>query len=111
MSTVKTAVVAAVVLVMSGCTFLPEATVANTATVIGSDKTFADHVISLASGKNCSTVRVERGLEYCEEDEVIPKPDVYCYRELGGVTCYEKPDMRRGDKGRLGNNDHNLVEK
>lgn len=109
MNTVKIAVIAAFVAVVGGCTFLPEATVANSAAVIGTDKTFADHIVSLASGKNCSTVRTERGLEYCEEDEIIPKPDVYCYRELAGVTCYDKPDARRGDHGRLGNNDHNLV--
>ena len=85
--------------------------VADAAVVIGTDKTIADHIISVASGKDCSLVRVERGLRYCKEDEVVPHPNVYCYRELGGVSCYDKPDHRRLDRGRLGNNDHNLVKK
>jgi hypothetical protein len=111
MVTVRIAVIAAFLSLLGGCAYWPETAVVNSAMVVGTDKTVADHVISLASGKDCSTVRVEQGLEYCVEDEVVPKPDVYCYRELAGVTCYEKPDMRRGDHGRLGNNDHNLVKK
>ncbi len=59
--------------------------------VIATDKTLGDHVISLSSGKNCSSVRKERGLTYCEEDEVVPQMNVYCYRTLGEVTCYDKP--------------------
>lgn len=110
MTTVRMVVAAAFLWLLGGCAFVPESAVVNSATVVGTDKTIADHVISLASGKNCSTVRLERGLEYCLEDEAVPKPDVYCYRELGGVTCYDKPDMRRGDHGRLGENDHNLVK-
>ncbi len=85
--------------------------VADAAVVIGTDKTTADHVISLASGKDCSLVRVERGMTYCKEDELLPMPAVYCYRELGGVSCYDAPDLRRKDRGRLGYNDHNLVKK
>ena len=85
--------------------------VADAAVVIGTDKTIADHVISVASGKDCSLVRVERGMTYCKEDEVVPMPEVYCYRELGGVSCYDAPDLRRKDRGRLGYNDHNLVKK
>ena len=85
--------------------------VADAAVVVATDKTIADHVISVASGKDCSLVRKERGMTYCKEDEVVPHPNVYCYRELGGVSCYDGPDQRRHDRGRLGNNEHNLVRK
>ncbi len=46
----------------------------NAAFLVTTDKTMEDHVISLASGKNCSTVRVDTGRSYCEEDELNPSP-------------------------------------
>jgi hypothetical protein len=81
------------------------------AVVITTEKTMADHVVSAASGKDCSLVRLEKGTTYCKEDEVVPHPNLYCYRELGAVTCYDGPDLRRGNRGRLGENDHNYVKK
>lgn len=96
---------------LTACGGVPGYTMVDGAVVVATDKTIADNVISLASGKDCSLVRKERGMTYCVEDEVIPRPEVYCYRELAGVTCYDKPDTRRGDRGRLGDNDHNLVKK
>ena len=78
--------------------------------IIGTDKTITDHIVSLSSGKNCSTIRRERGLHYCEEDEPEVKPQVYCYKTLGRVTCYNKPDPYLSGSRRLGNNDHNLVD-
>ena len=78
--------------------------------IVGTDKTIADHLISLSSGKNCSTVRRERGLHYCEEDEPHSHPEVYCYKTLGRVTCYDRPDPNRGKSKRLGVNNHNFVE-
>ncbi|MCW8835038.1 MAG: hypothetical protein OQJ99_01570 [Rhodospirillales bacterium] len=65
------------------------------ASVVTTDKTIGDHIVSYYSGKNCSTARQELGLHYCEEDEPKNPPDGYCYRTLGKVTCYEQPDPRR----------------
>ena len=75
----------------------PTIAVVNGATIMATDKTVIDHVVSISSGKNCSTVRRELGMYYCEEDE--PKGDrkIYCYRTLGNVTCYEKPFRDRTD--------------
>ncbi len=77
-------------------------------TVVGTEKTLEDHIISFASGKNCSTARSQRGLTYCVEDEVRYKPAVHCYRNLGEVTCYDKPDPKRGGEREIGNNDYNF---
>ncbi len=54
-------------------------------------KTLVDHAVSYASGKNCFSTRKDRGLTYCEEDEITPHMNVYCYRTLGEVTCYDRP--------------------
>lgn len=59
--------------------------------VMATDKTVVDHVISLSSGKDCSSVRRELGMTYCKEDEVTPPMNVYCYHTLGEVTCYDQP--------------------
>ena len=60
-------------------------------TVIGTDKTLGDHIVSFTTGKNCSTVRRQTGQTYCEEDEVVPPEEIYCYRTLGRVSCYRTP--------------------
>ena len=78
--------------------------------IMGTEKTISDHIISLSSGKNCSTVRRERGLHYCEEDQPDIKPQVYCYNTLGRVTCYDRPDPFLNKSNALGNNDHNFVD-
>jgi hypothetical protein len=84
---------------------------ADALTVIGTDKTLVDHVVSFSSGKNCSFIRTERGLHYCEEDEPVVNPEVYCYNTLGSVTCYTRPDPHHGRHQKLGENDHNLVKR
>ncbi len=79
---------------VQACTVVPPISMVEGAFVVGGDKTIADHVISLNSGKNCSFIRKERGLTYCEEDQVTVQPNVYCYKTLGEVTCYDRPDPR-----------------
>src|SRR5512132_1970979 len=39
-------------------------------TVVATDKTPLDHVVSLVTGKDCSIIRQHRGLTYCVEDEI-----------------------------------------
>lgn len=77
--------------------------------VINTEKSIGDHAVSLYSGKDCSTIRLERGESYCAEDEIVPKLMVYCYRTLGRVTCYDRPDPYKGRYRRVGNNEHNLI--
>ena len=79
--------------------------------VVGTDKTMFDHIVSYASGKDCSAVRVEKGKRYCKEDEPIIKPQVYCYSTLGRASCYEVPDPYANGQRETGNNDHNHVKR
>jgi len=67
-----------------------ELSIFGTASVVTTDKTLADHAVSYLSGKDCYTVRKQTGRSYCKEDERNPTPTVHCYRNLGGVTCYEQ---------------------
>ncbi len=79
-------------------------------TVMGTDKTVIDHVVSVSSGKNCSSVRLEKGEVYCEEDEPQVKQNIYCYRTLANVTCYDRADPYGGRYSKVDQNDHNLVD-
>lgn len=67
------------------------------ASIMGTKKSLVDHYVSYVTGKNCSTLRRDEGRTYCEEDEGGPPEEIYCYRTLGNVTCYAKPqpDMER----------------
>ncbi len=58
---------------LAGCSAVPGVAQVQGAFVIGTDKTIEDHVISLASGKNCSSISKEKGLTYCEEVETLMK--------------------------------------
>lgn len=87
-------------LTLTGCgsLFLVEGTSA-----VISGKTVSDHAVSILSGKDCSGTRTQRGQTYCVEDElVINQSSLYCYRTLGGVTCYDQPDQRRSADQRVG---------
>lgn len=60
-------------------------------------KTLGDHFNTWAFDKDCSTLEFVNGEEYCKEfeDETVnaaPEKTHYCYRTLGGVSCYTKPD-------------------
>ena len=97
----------AALMVVSGCGAFFPVTGAEGVSVLATKKTMGDHVISLTSGKNCSHVRLRRGLTYCEEDEPNIQPRVYCYKTLAKVTCYDRPDPHRGRYIELGKDEHN----
>jgi hypothetical protein len=59
--------------------------------VIG--RTPVDAVVSLASGRDCSVVRLDRGQSYCRPVEAPPGPPPYCTRSLGGVDCWREPPL------------------
>ncbi len=100
MSSVRIAVLLTAVGALNACAILlPAEAVSLSAT----DKTLEDHLISVASGKDCSVLRYQHGRTYCKEDELNPSYDeLYCYRNLGGVTCYNRPAFD-GSQPRIGN--------
>jgi hypothetical protein len=62
--------------------------------VINTQKTIDDHIVSFVTGQDCSTIRASKGDHYCI-DEPVPVPMVqrtsYCYKTLAKVTCYDRP--------------------
>ena len=59
--------------------------------LVTTGKTVTDHVVSYASGKNCSTVRRQNGKNFCEEDDLSEPEEIYCYNSLGDADCYTTP--------------------
>lgn len=83
---------------------------ASGASLMGSDKTVVDHAVSMGAGKDCSILRTERGLTYCVEDMPQVRQNIYCYRDLGGVTCYDQPGPNNSPQQRVDRNDHNRAK-
>src|SRR5918997_6638025 len=59
--------------------------------VIG--RTPVDAAVSLATGRDCSIVRLDRGQSYCRPVEPPPAPPPYCTRGLGRVDCWREPPL------------------
>ncbi len=83
-------------MIMAGATVVSFAT---------TDKFLTDHAVSYATGEECSSLQLEQTGAYCrsaaeiaaEEAEEAARqqaaqPDLYCYRTLADITCYEQPD-------------------
>ena len=81
---------------------------ANMATLMHGDKTIPDYVFSSHTRQNCSLLHASRNEEYCQDD---PPSDTealaalnanrYCYRTLGGIDCYDRPDFLAGGQTRV----------
>lgn len=80
---------------------MPLFTAVDMASLINTEKMVSDHVFSFATGKDCSTLKAREGRTYCAEYD-RPQPyhpqEVYCYRSLGQVNCFDRPLVEANDK-------------
>ncbi len=77
---------------------------ASLVSIAHTDKTLTDHVTTWAFDRDCSTLALANGEDYCrpivtEEEKAAIEAEAkarlaatYCYRTLGAVTCYQQPD-------------------
>ncbi len=61
------------------------------ASVVVFGRGIADIGISAISGRDCSIVRLDRGLTYCEARDLPPSAGPFCTRSLGVVDCWSDP--------------------
>ena len=105
----RTIITLSALLLLSACAALVTPVVAvEGLSAVGTGKPLSDHVVSYYSGKDCSSVRRNTGRSYCEEEELNPTPNVFCYRTLGRVSCYSRPDPHDGNQRQMGDNSHNV---
>jgi hypothetical protein len=84
-------------LLLSGCgvdpvTLTTVAIGATAGSVAVMQRTPIDAVYSLATGQDCSAVRLDQGKSYCRPVEPPPAPAPYCTRSLGVTDCWADPD-------------------
>ncbi len=65
---------------------------AEVASVVVFGRGIADIGVSAISGRDCSIVRLDRGLTYCAPIEPPPAPGPFCTRSLGVVDCWINPE-------------------
>ncbi|WP_448202971.1 hypothetical protein [Azospirillum sp. sgz302134] len=94
---VATAALILAVLPLGGCLVAPATMAvvsagAELTSLTSTKKTLEDHVVSAATGKDCSTVSFSETGQYCPEKVTVDRSKVYCYRTLADVDCHHIPD-------------------
>ena len=73
--------------------------IAEVGTLAATQKSMSDHIFTMVSGMDCSSVYTANGGEYCrpyeKKPETIPMR-VYCYRSLAHTNCFTQP-LTTGD--------------
>ncbi|MGE4527820.1 MAG: hypothetical protein AB7D00_05575 [Rhodospirillaceae bacterium] len=67
---------------------------ADVATLMVTDKTMVDHIVSYFREEDCSSVRASQGDRYCRPFQIAytPPPEPFCYRSLADVSCFASPN-------------------
>lgn len=92
------AILPLLLLALGGCNPYQTALIAgvNAISYLETDKTVEDHVLSKMTHEDCSTERIFKDGHMCRDTDtgttVAQAQPVYCYRTLGAITCYDKPD-------------------
>ncbi len=83
---------------LAGCTPTPLGGAlvgADIVTLNATKKTVGDHLVSAATGRDCSVISFEKTGDYCPDKVVVDRSRVYCYRTLADVECHHIPDPYR----------------
>lgn len=81
-------------LLLAGCWADPlvgPALVATGASLVITGRTPVDHAASAWTGRDCSAVRLERGLPWCAPEAPMLPQTAFCTRSLGAVDCWATP--------------------
>jgi hypothetical protein len=92
-------IVLAGLLALTGCVPWPIATAVvgtNVGSVATIQRTPADAVYSLLTGRDCSLVRLDQGKTYCRPVEPLPEAPMFCTRSLATVNCWKDPGSLPG---------------
>ena len=89
------AITLSLLFLIPGCAHWVEPTgalaAADVASVVVFGRGIADIGVSAISGRDCSIVRLDRGLTYCAPIDPPPDPGPFCTRSLGTVDCWISP--------------------
>ena len=101
-------------LLLAGCGVTPEqAATIGVGVGVGSiaviQRSPFDALYSIASGKDCSVVRLDQGKSYCRPVEPPPEVEPYCTRSLGVADCWRDPASLPNRPPPLGDGPHRLT--
>jgi len=69
---------------------------AEVASVINTEKSLTDHALSAYMKEDCAIANVFSGEDICKapppKSAVAAAAPVYCYRNIAGISCYDRPD-------------------
>lgn len=68
---------------------------ADVVTLNSTKKTIGDHIVSAATGRDCSILSFEKDGDYCPDKVEVDRSRLYCYRTLADVECHHIPDPYR----------------
>ncbi len=52
-----------------------------------------DHLVSWATGRDCSVIHYEQDGQYCmDTPKEVDRQRLYCFKTLGAVECHQRPD-------------------
>lgn len=74
---------------------VPTVLAADIITLNATRKTIGDHIVSAATGRDCSVISFTETGDYCPDKVVVDRTKVYCYRTLADVECHHIPDPYR----------------
>ena len=105
----RAALILASLIGLSGCDAGTTAVLAGAglATFVHTDKTVTDHAVSWATEEDCALLHAANAEPYCQ---ARPEPRArmtettaasHCYRTLGTVTCYDRPDRAASHEVRV----------
>lgn len=97
---------------LAACTPATTAAVAGASLVslVYTDKTLGDQAASMALQEDCSILNFTDNKPYCQKPPSVDDQNsgmaalaasLYCYRTLGGISCYERPDYMASNQTRL----------
>jgi hypothetical protein len=52
-------------------------------------RTPVDMLVSVATGRDCSVVNLDKGERYCRPRDAVPEAPAFCTRSLGVADCWE----------------------
>lgn len=78
---------------LSGCETTGFLAGAEAGSVVVFGRGVTDIGVSAVTGRDCSIVRLDKGETYCAARNEAGRPQSYCTRTLGAVTCWEDPAL------------------